>query len=187
MAPRLLLVAHAATPATRHGAFPLDEHVERPDQLRPVALRAAGWLSGPETRCRQTAAAFGWPTVVEPGLADLDAGQWAGRGLTELMSAEPESLLAWMSDVDAAPPGGESLVQLISRVGAVLDGRSWPDGLSVVVVAPLVIRAAVVHLLGAPATLVHRIDVEPLSATELTGHGGRWKLRTLQPWPTWCP
>ena len=56
--------------------------------------------------------------------------------------------MAWMTDVTAAPHGGESLQDLISRVGGALDGgalggRPWPDGLSVVVAAPLVIRAAI--------------------------------------------
>ena len=91
-----------------------------------------------------------------------------------------------MYDVTAAPHGGESLVDLIARVGAAVDGRTWPDGPSVLVVSPLVVRALIVHLLGAPATLMLGIDIEPLSLAELTGHGGRWKLRRLQPWPTWA-
>lgn len=186
MAARLQLVAHAATAATQRGAFPLDEHVERPDLLRPVELRSVGRVSGPESPCLETAAAFGWPTEVDPGLADLDAGRWTGMSLMDLLDSDREALASWMYDVTAAPHGGESLVDLIARTGAAVDGRAWPDGPSVLVVSPLVVRALIVHLLGAPATLMLGIDVEPLSLAELTGHGGRWKLRRLQPWPTWA-
>ncbi|MFC7642844.1 hypothetical protein ACFQX6_19370 [Streptosporangium lutulentum] len=41
---------------------------------------------------------------------------------------------------------------------------------------PPVIRAAVVHALGAPAAAFWRIDVAPLARVALTGRGGRWQL-----------
>ena len=186
MAARLMLVAHAATAATRRAAFPRDEPLERPAEIEPRLLRAAVFLSGPELRCRQTASALGWQASVDEGLTDLDAGRWAGAELDELMAAEPGALLDWMGDPAATGHGGESLDDLIGRVGAALDSRSWPDGRSIVVAAPLVIRAAVVHLLRAPSSLVFGVDVEPLSATVLTGHGGRWKLRALMPWRNWA-
>jgi len=190
MAARLMLVAHAATSATRRAAFPTDEAIERPKDIGPSSVRAGTWFSGPELRCRQTAEALGWrPTVVD-GLADLDAGRWTGAELGRLMGAEPEAVLAWMNDVTVAPHDGESLQDLIDRVGRALDGTApvggrWPDGLSVVVAAPLVIRAALVHLLAAPSSLLFAVDIEPLSATIVTGHGGRWKLRALLPWGRW--
>jgi broad specificity phosphatase PhoE len=190
-----MLIAHAATAATKRGAFPVDEAVDRLEAIAPVQLRAGMWLSGPELRCRQTAAALGFQPKLIAGFADLDAGRWAGADLGELMAAEPESMMAWMTDVDSAPHGGESLQDLIKRVGATLDRgppdggaldrAPWPDGLTVVVAAPLVIRAAVVHLLAAPSSLLFGVDVEPLSATHVTGHGGRWKLRALLPWGRW--
>ena len=183
MAPRIVLIAHAATAATRRGAFPRDEGIERSADIGQVELRAAQLLSGPETRCTQTAAALGWAPTVDRGLADLDAGSWTGRDLDDLFAVEPELLQRWMSDAAVKPPGGESLNDLVKRVGDALDGRDWPDGRSVLVAAPLVIRAAVTHLLKAP--LLFAIDVEPLSAAVVTGYGGRWKLRGLLPWGTW--
>lgn len=190
MAARLMLVAHAATSATRRAAFPIDEAIERLDEIGVAYFRAGLWLSGPELRCRQTAEALGRPPTVVDGFADLDAGRWAGARLAELMAAEPEAVMAWMSDVATAPHGGESLQDLIKRVGDTLDGDAldgtpWPDGLSVVVAAPLVIRAALVHLLAAPSSLLFAVDIEPLSATLVTGHRNRWKLRALLPWGQW--
>jgi broad specificity phosphatase PhoE len=190
MAARLMLVAHAPTSATRRAAFPVDEGIEGLESIGAVQFRAGIWLSGPELRCRQTATALGREPTVVDGFADLDAGRWAGADLGGLMTAEPESVMAWMTDVGAAPHGGESLQDLIERVGIALDGaalagRPWPDGLSVVVAAPLVIRAALVHLLAAPSSLLFAVDIEPLSATLLTGHRDRWKLRSLLPWGRW--
>jgi broad specificity phosphatase PhoE len=190
MAARLMLVAHAATAATERAAFPVDEAVEGLENIGPVQLRAGMWLSGPELRCRQTAGALGRPPTVVDGFADLDAGRGAGADLPGLMAAEPESVMAWMTEVTAAPHGGESLQDLVTRVGGALaggalGGRPWPDGLSVIVAAPLVIRAALVHLLAAPSSFLFGVDIEPLSATHVTGHGGRWKLRALQPWGSW--
>ncbi len=190
MAARLMLVAHAATSATKRAAFPVDEAVDGLEDIGPVKLRAGLWLSGPELRCRQTATALGRQPNVVDGFADLDAGRWAGADLGELMAKEPESVMAWMTDVTAAPHGGESLQDLIKRVGDALDRRAtdglpWPDGLSVLVAAPLVIRAALVHLLAAPSDLLFAVDIEPLSATLVTGHRDRWKLRALLPWGRW--
>ena len=39
-----------------------------------------------------------------------------------------------------------------------------------------VVKAAVVHALGAPIAAFWQIDVAPLSITELHAHGGRWTL-----------
>ncbi len=185
MAPRMVLVAHAETAATRRGAFPADECIEPRFAITTVALRVATAVCGPELRCRQTAEALGWPAGVDAGFADLDAGRWAGADLADLMSSEPGALMSWMTDPGASGPGGESLSDLVHRVGRSIQGRSWPDGRSVVVAAPLVIRAALVHLLGATPSMVFGFDVEPLSAALVTGHGGRWKLRALLPWECW--
>ena len=185
MSPRIVLVAHAATSATRRGGFPTDEAIEDSAAVSDVPMRAAQVLTGPERRCRQTADALGWSANVTDGLADLDAGRWSGAELAALLVAEPASVISWMTDPDANPHGGESLTDLVHRVGATFDGSSWPDGRSLLVTSPLVVRAAVVHLLRAPSSLLFAVDVEPLSATVLTGHGGRWKLRALLPWGSW--
>ena len=125
MAARLMLVAHAATSATKRAAFPRGRGHRGPGQHRAgpapgrdlavrarIALPADGRGAGPA------------PTVVD-GFADLDAGRWAGADLPELMAAEPESVMAWMTDVTAAPHGGESLQDLISA-GGWRPGRGCP-------------------------------------------------------------
>jgi len=180
-----MLVAHAPTAATRAGAFPDDEDVPSEEPVRPVAVRSVQVLAGPERRCRRTVSALGWSAVVDPALADLDAGRWRGRTLDALLTDDPEGLAAWLTDPSAAPPGGESLVGLISRVGGTLDARAWPDGRSVLVTSPLVVRAALVHLLRAPSSLIFGIDVGPLMSVTVSGQGGRWVLQSMLPWRTW--
>ncbi|MBO0517925.1 hypothetical protein J0695_40265, partial [Streptomyces beijiangensis] len=43
------------------------------------------------------------------------------------------------------------------------------------------VRAAVVQALGLPAEGFWRLDVVPLTATELSGRSGRWNLRCGSP------
>ncbi len=184
MASRLTLVAHAPTAATRRAAFPADEDITD-DAIEPSPLRAALVLTGSELRCRRTVAALGWTATVAPEFTDLDAGRWRARTIDELAGTEPDALAAWLTDPSARPHGGESLADLVTRVGVALDARDWPDGRSVVVTSPPVVRAALVHLLRAPLPLIFGFDVAPLSATTLSGHRGRWVLRSMQPVHAW--
>ena len=55
------------------------------------------------------------------------------------------------------------------------------DGRTVAVVEPEVVRALVVRVLGAPESAFWRVDVPPLTATELSGRAGRWNLRAGRP------
>jgi hypothetical protein len=45
------------------------------------------------------------------------------------------------------------------------------------VVEPEVVRGVVVHVLGAPEGAFWRVDVPPLTATDVSGRSGRWNLR----------
>jgi broad specificity phosphatase PhoE len=174
MTSRLVLISHAATAATRRAAFPTDEPIETiPD---PMPLRADGCLTAPETSCRQTAAGLGLTAVVEPALRDCDYGAWRGRTLDDL---DPAAMTAWLTDPAAAPHGGESVMDLIDRIAGWLDSRSDADGKIVAVTHAAVVKAAVVHAILATPPSFWRIDVPPLSRTVLSGHSGRWTLRTL--------
>ena len=65
------------------------------------------------------------------------------------------------------------------RVGAAVDGLLTGDGRVVAVADPAVIRAAVVHVLGAGHTAFWAIDIEPLSLTVLQGSPGATRVRTV--------
>ncbi|MGK5733496.1 histidine phosphatase family protein [Streptomyces sp. URMC 124] len=139
----------------------------------PAAARV---LTAPSARCAGSAEALGLTAArPEPALRDLDAGRWHGRLLAEVGADEPKALAAWLTDPGAAPHGGESVLDVVARAGAWLDGLE--DGRVLAVTTPVVIRAALVHALALPPQTFWRLDVLPLSVTELSGRGGRWNLR----------
>lgn len=179
---RLLLVRHAATAATRAAAFPGDEPLEERGRAEAAALGArlpahAEAICGPALRCRETAAAAGLgPMLVEPALAECDFGAWAGRTLADVHAEDAAAAEAWMSDPAAAPHGGESLLDLLARVGAWLAAQGRREGTAIAVTHAGAIRAALVGALGAPAQAFWRLDVAPSSITELHAHDGRWTV-----------
>jgi len=153
--------------------FPADEPLSR----RPAALAGPARMDrlgrGPELRCAQTADALGWDAAVDDALADLDHGSWRGRSLAEVEQAE---LLTWMTDPDAAPHGGEPVSGVLKRVADWLD-RQGDVGRLGVVTSPAVTRAAILAALAAPPSAFWRIDISPLTVTQLTGGPGRWTVR----------
>lgn len=179
---RLLLVRHAATEATRAAAFPADEPLDEEalgaaGRLRDVLPARCEAISSPALRCRQTAAAAGFEQPhVEPDVAECDFGSWTGRTLADVSVEEPESVRAWMTDADARPHGGESLRAFAVRVGGWLDRQAELDGRAVAIAHGGVVKAALVRALDAPIAAFWRVDVAPLSITELHAHDGRWTL-----------
>jgi broad specificity phosphatase PhoE len=100
--------------------------------------------------------------------------------LADIAAAEPEAVAAWLADPNAAPHGGESLTALVGRVADWLDSDRI-RGRTLAVTHAAVMRAAVVHVLGAPVRSFWRIDVAPLSIIELRRNGRRWTLHASQP------
>jgi broad specificity phosphatase PhoE len=177
----MLLVCHGSTAATRSTAFALDEPLEPASVTAATALadRFAGRpvFSSPALRCRQTAAAFGLSPTIDDRLADWDLGAWSGRSLEDLAERSPDDVRAWTTDPASRVHGGESLIQLLERVGGWLDdATSGRPNRFLAVTHPGVIRSAVVHALRAPAHSFWRIDVAPLAVVELRGGPGRWSL-----------
>lgn len=186
MTSRVMLVSPAVNAALREARFddgcPLD-----PSGLR-AASTAAGtlkcpdraWVS-PTVRCRETAAALGVDTEEAPELAGLDVGRWRGATLAEVSAREPEAVARWLTDPESAPHGGESVRALCDRTARWLETVARDDGRIVAVVEPELVRAAVVRALGAPEPTFWRVDVAPLTATELSGLAGRWNVRLGRP------
>ena len=184
MIPRLSLVAAAPTSAQRALRFPLDEAIEPlpADRATRVADGLGRWtrsVRAPEARAAQTAAALGLDADRDDGLATWAMGDWAGRSVTEVAEHEPEAFAAWRTDPDGAAPGGEPYTGLLARVGAAVDGLLTGDERVVAVADPAVIRAAVVHVLGAGHAAFWAIEVAPLSITVLQGAPGATRVRTV--------
>jgi broad specificity phosphatase PhoE len=173
---RVTLIAHAPTEAQRLAAFPADEPVANIDGFVWSAPRAQRVFSGPERRTRQTAEALGLSAEVASELRDCDYGTWSGLTLSQVEQRQPEDVIAWLSDPGAAPHGGESILQLIGRVGRWLDEQSAMEHW-IAVTHPAVIRGAVVYALQAAPAAFWRVDVAPLSLTDLRWNGRVWTVR----------
>jgi broad specificity phosphatase PhoE len=178
---RLLLISHAPTAAMRAGRISADEPLDARGLATaqvararfPIADDAAAFVS-PATCARDTASALGLAATVEAALADMDYGNWRGRHLADLAAEKPNDLAAWMRDPDAAPHGGEPFGHVVQRIGEWLDALNVaPEHASrhtrdiVAVTHAPVMRAAIVHVLGAPPAIFPRIEIAPLTMVEL--------------------
>ena len=179
---RLLLVRHAPTSATRSFAFPLDEPLDergRADAGRLASAIPRGYdvLCSPARRCVQTAQGAGLDgSTFEAALGECDFGSWAGRTLESVAAADPRGVSTWMTDPSARPHGGESHAKFVSRVASWLDDQATREGGAVAITHGGVVKAAIVHALGAPLQAFWRVDAAPLSITELHASDGRWIL-----------
>jgi broad specificity phosphatase PhoE len=175
---RLTLICHARTVAQKLSRFPTNEPVENsPFAIGALAAKfasASRLLCGPELRTRQTAEWFGAAPQVDEALRDCDLGRWHGQAIKDLQVREAEALQAWINDPQAAPHGGESVMQLSERVAAWLTSLQGVSGHIVAVTHPFVVRAALMQVLQGAA--FNAIDVEPLSMVELR-FNGIWRLR----------
>lgn len=181
MTARLTLICHASTQAMRNVAFAADEPLDCRDRTDAAELAtrlpsADRFLTSPELRTRQTAELLKLDAVSLSTLRDCDYGAWKGYTFEEVMAREPKAVEAWLRDPAAAPHGGESLLSLMQRTAQWLEGESAMDRRSILVTHPSIVRAAIVHAIGAPPKSFWRIDVAPLSMTRLSGTDGRWNL-----------
>ncbi|MFG2595672.1 histidine phosphatase family protein [Streptomyces sp. NPDC048462] len=189
MTVRVMLISPAMNAALREARFagdaPLDDAgLRQARDAAPAVPSAARHVRGPSMRCTATADALGLRSDPEPALRDWEMGRWTGARLTEVSTDEPDGVAAWLTDPAAAPHGGESLLELCARVGSWLDSPHRSDDGQVLAVAePAVIRAAAVHALDLPPQAFWRLDVAPLTVTELSGRSGRWNLRCGRPLP----
>jgi alpha-ribazole phosphatase len=147
--------------------------------------RPAVWKVTPLSRTRRTAEAIfaaGYPRSepqVEPDLIEQSLGEWQGLPHAEL----PERLTLpkhafWPLSGDERPPGGETMNDVIARVGAALERLSVEyRGQDVVIVSHGgAIRAAVAHCLRiGPDNALH-LSVQNLSLTRLERHEDGWRV-----------
>ena len=182
MSTRILLVAHAAVADERAleevRSLPLGPHT-----YRPVALYCS---VAPEARA--AANALGARFALSPAVAEqLPAGD-GPAGAELLGSRAAERYEAVTSHVERTEQAGEgspeaagpaSLQRRMIEVATAL-AAAHLDSDFIVVAHPEGVRALACHALGAPATAVRYLGVEPetLTVIELDA-AGRWALVTL--------
>jgi len=186
MGPRITLISHATTRALRAATFGGDDAL---DEVGTAQARSLAGSLGAVTRCwtsparraQETAAALSLNAVVDERLRECDYGRWTGLKFSQVLLREPRRLVKWMRDPSTAPHGGESIPQVLERVAAWLREQEREPGHTVAVTHSSVIRAAIVHVIQAQLPAFWRIDVTPLSKTELRTNGRRWVLRSIMP------
>jgi len=169
--------------------------LEQAPMYRSLAARLprpADWLVTPLSRTRRTAEtifAHGYPRVellVEPGLTEQSLGEWQGLPHAEL----PAKLLHpahafWPLAGHEQPPGGESMAEVITRVGAAMERLSEVHvGRDVVIVSHGgAIRGAIAHALRiGPDSALH-MSVQNLSLTRLERSPDGWRVQCVNELP----
>jgi probable phosphoglycerate mutase len=184
---RLYLIRHAVTAETGQRLSGRVSGIHLSPDGQEMAAAAAELLSStrfeaiytsPIERCHETATAIASGRRLQPkrhkAFIEADYGHWSGRPLKSLYK-----LKAWQSLMVAASrfrfPDGETLGEVQTRaVAGVEQLASEHRGTVAITSHADVIRAILVHYLGAPLDLIHRIDVLPASVSivELHSSGG---------------
>jgi broad specificity phosphatase PhoE len=143
-----------------------------PARLRRYTRSLDGLYVSPMSRAVETAtplaAAYGVEPLICDGLIEMDFGSWTGCAFEAL-----EGDAAWRRfnahRRTATVPWGEQAIELQSRaVRALRDlARLHGGGTVAVVTHAEVIRALLLHYIGASLDSVHRIDVAPCSISML--------------------
>ncbi|MGW0436378.1 bifunctional RNase H/acid phosphatase [Micromonospora sp. NPDC003197] len=184
-ATRLVLVRHGVTERTAQkrysgrGDVPLSDRgtaQARATAGRVLALApsVAAVVSSPLSRCTATAeevarALGGAPVVTEADLVECDFGAWEGHTFAEVRDRWPEEMDAWLASSAVAPPGGESFVQVTTRVRRAVAAllATYPGETVVVVshVSPLKIMLR--DALAAGDAFLHRLYLDPAGVSVL--------------------
>ena len=186
---RIRFISHPITTALREGRVPRDEPLDAHalKEVRSVHWRPNGSYriaASPEARTRETAAGLGLglrlslDATTVPELRECDFGRWRGRSLEDIYVEDPEGFQSWLNDLTATPHDGESFQELLARVGEWLDCQQ-EAGPCIVITHSSIIRAAIVHALSAPEKAFWRIEVPPLSVTDLRFTVSKWHVRSL--------
>jgi len=162
--------------------------IEQAPIYRALARRLpqpAHWKISPLSRTRRTAEAIfaaGYPhrePAIEPDLIEQSLGEWQGLPHADLPArlAQPAPAF-WPLAGTERPPGGESMVDVISRVGASLERLATEHaGENVVVVSHGgAIRAALAHALRIEPDNALHLSVQNLSLTHLERHENVWRI-----------
>ena len=133
-----------------------------------VEAGLAAVVSSPRERALQTAAPIaaraGLTVAVDPGLDELDLGEWTGAQFGSLHD-DPRWRAFNVFRGSTRVPGGEDMLAVQARaVASLLRLRAAHPGEAVAVVSHSdVIKAVLAHFLGMPLDLMRRIEVAPAS------------------------
>lgn len=138
----------------------------------------AAIYSSPLIRCIETAqpaaAKLGLEVQAEPGVVEVDYGEWQGGNLKEL-SKLPEWQLVQHAPSSFRFPGGETLYEVQNRAVGTLETlrARHPNQVVAIYSHGDVIRTTLAHYLGIPMDLFQRVLIDTASMSGLVFHGMR--------------
>lgn len=160
--------------------------------LAEVLPKDAVWVASNLSRTHHTAAAVHAvtgttpPMAHHPEFAEQNFGEWQGRNRQEVFDAFAPDHRFWLAPAEYAPAGGESFIDLMSRVAGKIDSLNNDHrGQDIVAVAHGgTIRAALGHALGlTPAgSLGFQIDncsITRLDHLHMAGGDTAWRVANV--------
>ncbi len=165
--------------ALPEGAVWVTSHLRR--AIDTAAANAAAGLEAPEP-------------IIERDLAEQDFGDWQGLAWDELRAAgKPDYDAFWNDPGNVSPPGGESLVQVMARVSAVIERLTAEHGGRDIVAVTHggTIRSALAIALALEPARMIGFMIDNLSLTHidhipggiLAGRGTAWRVMTVNALP----
>ncbi len=160
--------------------------------LARMLPRPAHWACTPLSRTRRTAEAIfgaGYPRQdlqVVDALIEQSMGEWHGvpHGKVPEKLTQPAHPF-WPLSGSERPPGGESMQDVIGRVGPALERLAEAHrGENVIAVSHGgTIRAALAHALGIAASNALHLSVQNVSLTKMERHPDGWKVVSVNEMP----
>lgn len=182
-----LLIRHAHCDPLGHAISGRTPGVHLSTQGRAQADELAGRLaqlaisaiySSPLERTLETAAPLASRLMLsvqqEPGLIELDFGQWTGKTLDQLRG-DPQWTQFNTFRSGARIPGGESTAEVLVRAVDAVEriGRAHRGRLVALVSHGDVLRTLLTYYLGMPLDLLFRLEISPasVSVVRISEHG----------------
>jgi broad specificity phosphatase PhoE len=171
-------VLNGRAPGVRLNAEGREQATALAERLRDEPLRAI--YCSPVERARETAEAIAAPhqltPCIEPGLDEIDFGEWTGRTIGDL-----QQLPRWRAFNErrsvTSVPGGELMLDVQARVVAAIDllRERHPRDRVVAVSHGDVIKAAIAHYLRASLDHISFFEIDPagVSTLEVERSGAR--------------
>ncbi len=132
--------------------------------------------SSPLVRCQETASVtaerFGLNIQEEPGVLEVDYGEWQGGSIEELAKT-PEWQLVQHAPSSFRFPGGETLFEVQARAIAAIDDirQRHPNEVVAIFSHGDVIRTAIAHYMGMPFDMFQRVLISTGSISAVVFHG----------------
>jgi broad specificity phosphatase PhoE len=181
----IVLARHGETEWSASGQHTSRSDIPLTDRGREAAKQLGERLKGrrfalvlasPRQRARQTAELAGFEPEIEPGLAEIDYGEYEGRTTKEIRAERP----GWSLWIDGSP-GGETLAEAGARADRVIARALAADGDVAIFAHGHILRILAARWIGLPPEHGASFALDTASLSEL---GFERENRVIEHWNT---